>query len=487
MKKHWPIIVFIIIFFLIIAYKLIAHPTPFYDWDESLYVQTGKEMIEQKKFLMPVWQGTYWLDKPPLIPLIYGTIIKLSFSFPPEVTTRIFNLMVACFVLVLIYIFYQKIIKDPLLTTLVTAITALTPLFLQRSQTVNLDIFILLGWLGYILFFSNFWLSFFFLFIAIMAKSLIGFYPITIIFFYQLWQLFIKKNSWEKFKKIFLKMAVQALIMTLWFVAMFVVFGKQFWLQHIIESHFRRITSSIEFHFGERIFYITEALDQMGYFFWLAIAGGLIVFLKLLKEKLPGKELLISFYLIPWFIFLNLTKTKIFWYFLPAIPQFAFLSVAWIKQIKIKPIMIVFGILLVVILIFQSFIKQNVLATTYSKPEPYYYLSLYAKDKCQSLNVLMDKNSRESFATLERMGLLITTTKWWGSHPSMVYYFGKKVNYIFEESTFVSKIEFSPKGDCFVIDKQDKNLIQNTNLKNLKNFENLYLYKTSHPQGVIVL
>ena len=54
MKKHWPVIVFLSIFFVLIAGKLIFNPTPFFDWDESLYVQTGKEMIEQNKFLFSV-------------------------------------------------------------------------------------------------------------------------------------------------------------------------------------------------------------------------------------------------------------------------------------------------------------------------------------------------------------------------------------------------------------------------------------------------
>lgn len=87
MKKHLPVVVFLSIFFVLIAVKLILKPTPFFDWDESLYIQTGKEMIEQNKFLMPVWQGNYWLDKPPLIPLIYGLIAKLTFflrwKYPP--------------------------------------------------------------------------------------------------------------------------------------------------------------------------------------------------------------------------------------------------------------------------------------------------------------------------------------------------------------------------------------------------------------------
>src|SRR3990172_4643251 len=123
MKKHWPIIVFLSIYFVLIASKLISHPTPFFDWDESLYVQTGKEMIEQNKFLMPVWQGTYWLDKPPLVPLIYGLIAKLTFFTTPEISTRLFSLYISIIILSFVYIFYDRILKNRWLSTLTVAIT----------------------------------------------------------------------------------------------------------------------------------------------------------------------------------------------------------------------------------------------------------------------------------------------------------------------------------------------------------------------------
>src|SRR3990167_4295865 len=135
MKKHWPVTLFLIFFFLVIAYKIIFQPTPFYDWDESLYVQTGREMIEQKKFLMPVWQGTYWLDKPPLIPLLYGTIVKFSIISTPEITTRGFSLLISIVVLAFVYVFYNRILKNTFLSTLTVAITAFSPLFLQRARS----------------------------------------------------------------------------------------------------------------------------------------------------------------------------------------------------------------------------------------------------------------------------------------------------------------------------------------------------------------
>lgn len=451
MKKHWLIIVFLICYFSLISFKLISHPNPFFDWDESLYVQTGKEMIEQNKFLMPVWQGEYWLDKPPLIPLIFSLVAKLTFFAIPEITTRLFSLFISIVILAFVYVFYNRVFKDRWLSTLTVAITAFTPLFLQRTQTVNLDIFVLLGWLGYILFFDNFFAGFFFLFIAVMAKSLIGFYPVVLIFIYYLYRFIKKEVKLKEFKRILIKIFLQSFVLSWWYLAMLGVFGKAFFWQHIVESHFRRVTSSIEFHFGERTFYITLALQQMGHFFYLGIIGGTITLIGFLKNKISSKNVFYIFYLLFWFIFLNLTKTKIFWYFYPAIPQFAFLAVNSINAFNKKIFKIIFGIFLVILLFNQSY-KQNVLAITYSKPEPYYYLSLYAKDKCRSLDVLINKTGRQSFATLDKLGLLITTTKWWGEHPSMVYYFGKKINFYYYINDF--KKSFRNSG-CFVVDKND--------------------------------
>lgn len=470
MKKHWPVIVFLSIFFVLTANKLIFSPTPFFDWDESLYIQTGKEMIEQNKFLFPVWQGAYWMDKPPLIPLLYGFIAKFAFFSKPEITTRLFSLFVSIINLSFVYIFYDRVLKNRWLSTLTVVITAFTPLFLQRAQTVNLDIFVLLGWLGYILFFDNFFVSFIFLFISVMAKSLIGFYPIALIFVFYLYKIFKKEIKTSEFKKIIIKILIHGLILSTWYLLMFAFFGKAFFWQHIIESHFRRVTSSIEFHFGEKTYYITLALEQMGRFFYLGIIGGVAILFNFLKNKISSKNIFYSFYLLFWFVFLNLTKTKIFWYFYPSIPQFAFLSVFWIKEINKKVFRIILVIFLILTLFFKSY-KPNVLATIYSKPEQYYFLSLYAKNYCRSMNLLINKTSRESFATLDKMGLLITTTKWWGEHPSMVYYFGKKINFYYDTGSFDKILD--NKG-CFVFDEGDiVYLDKSTN--NIRQFGDYYL------------
>ena len=472
-KNNYPFVLFCFIYFSIIAFKVIFKPTPFFDWDESLYIQTGKEMLLNKYFLAPVWQGIPWLDKPPLVPFLYGLIMKIFFFIQPEISTRLFTLTVSIFLLFLIYKLYYRVLKETWTTALVTAATAVTPIFYQRVQVVNLDLYLLLGWVGFLVYFDNFLLSTFFLFIATMSKSLIGFYPVAIVLTYHFYLLVTKKENKRIFLKIIRKLIIQALICSLYFILMLILYKGQFFKQHIIESHFRRVTSSIEFHFGERIYYLTLAFQQFRYLAIIAPVGMIIIAIQFFTQKIDLKNLLYSLYLLPWYLFLNLTKTKIFWYFFSAAPQIALLSIypasIFRKNKKVYSLII----LTLAFIILWNISVNNLYQTVFSKNEDYYYLSVYAKNKCSDLSVLLNQENRNAFDTLEKMGLLITTTKWWGNHPSMVYYFGKRVNFFYDTESFDKKIGLKEKQACFVVEKEDYQL---KNLRLIKNFGTYLLY-----------
>ena len=79
LTRHWPVILYLSIFFVVIGVQIIFRPTPFYDWDESIYAQVGREMIRARS-LIPLWQGQFWLDKPPLAPLFYRLFQIISLN-----------------------------------------------------------------------------------------------------------------------------------------------------------------------------------------------------------------------------------------------------------------------------------------------------------------------------------------------------------------------------------------------------------------------
>ena len=56
-KEHTGIFLFLVILFSGVSIKLILFPTPFFDWDESIYATVGREMIQSKSFFVPLWQG----------------------------------------------------------------------------------------------------------------------------------------------------------------------------------------------------------------------------------------------------------------------------------------------------------------------------------------------------------------------------------------------------------------------------------------------
>lgn len=475
-KEHLLIILFLSFYFLVISFKLISYPTPFFDWDEAINAQVGREMI-QNKSLVPLWQGKVWLDKPPLILLFYGVVPKLFPFVAPEVSTRIVTLAVTIVVLFFIYAIYLKV--DRFLAFLTVVITSFIPFFLQRSQILNLDVFLLLGWLGYLLFMRNFYLSLLFLFISVQSKSLIGFYPLGIISIFYIYLLITKKITLDTFKKNIFKMIVQVGIVSIWYLLMFLFFSQAFWQQHIIETHFRRVMSSIESHFGKRTYYLDLIFEQFGWMAWGSFVGLGYVILKSFqnfKKNNDKNNILYSFFLFPWFIFLNLTKTKIFWYLYPAIPQFAFFTVYPLLLLhKFKPFLYLLGGAIVVFIFYNNFIKLDFFSTKYSGYYDHYYLAKYANDKCDKLLVLVGQDTRKDFATLEKMNLLIASSKWWGNHPSIVYYFGKKVDFYYNKDEFEKNIVNLQKRDCIAFAKDDLNF--EINKSEIKNFNSLFLIK----------
>jgi len=475
-KKNKLIFLYLISYVSIISYKIILHPWPFYDWDESIYIEVGREMVRHKS-LIPFWQGHIWLDKPPLVMFIYGWLNHFFFFIQPEIISRLFNLFLVFILLIFLYIFYKKISKSRYIALLTVILTSFTPLFVQKAYTVNMDVFLLLGWIGYVLFFESFILSTFFLSLSIFSKSLVGFYPIILYFIFYIYLLAVKEIKRKKFLKIIKKLLVQIFIFSLWYIAMTILFKGQFIKQHIIESHFRRITSSIEFHFGEKIFYITLLFKELGYFILLSILGFFSLLVLFFKRKIKPKQFLYANFLFPWFIFLNLTKTKIFWYLYPALSQFAFYSFYPLLLIKRKKFFKIALVFIFLAILFWGINKKSFLQVSFSKFDDYYKLAQSVKSNCNKLYFLPEKNHRQAMNNLEKMGLTITTTKWWGNHPSIVYYSEKPVVFIYNENKIRPLAKLN-KDICLGLKQEDMVLIGKKNkVKILDKFGGLFLLK----------
>lgn len=473
-KKHLPIIFYLLFFTVVFSLKIINNPAYFYDWDESIYAQVGSEMITQKSFLVPLWQGEFWLDKPPLAPLFYGIVMWVTPFALPEISTRLATLFLSVIALILIYKIYYSVLKESWATTLVVIMTSLTQIFLQRAQVLNVDIFLLIGWLGYLLYYKKFWISLIFLSLAVYSKSLIGFYPIAIIFAFQAYLFITGKIKLSDLKILFIRIFIQVIVLFSWHFYMTLNFGAQFIYQHFYESHLKRVTASIESHFGQRTFYIDLLPTQFGPYIFISLFGVMLLLIYFYLKKNDEEKTLRSLFLLPWFAFLNLTKTKIFWYAHPYMPQFAFLIVYPITLLRKVGLLYYAVIFIALFLILQqNFVKNTVLDDFYSSNEAHHDVAIFAKDRCEKLFVLVPPDARTAHQTLKEMNLLISTSHLWGNHPSMVYYYRKPVKFVYylDEAQNVLDKEVG----CMVAFPEDINLF--TNKIELLSQKHLKLFK----------
>ncbi len=475
-KTHYFIVAFLMFFFAITAYKFIAHPTPFYDWDESIYAQVGREMVQQKS-LVPLWQGQAWLDKPPLVPLAYG-IVESIIPVKPEISTRLFTLSLTVILFIFIYAFYFKLTKNKFIAVLTVVISSFTAIMLQRAQVLNVDIFLFIGWMGYMVFFENFWFSFFFLVIGVMSKSLLGFYPALGMLCILFGQIILKQKTFKQQKNKIIGIIAQILIVSSWFAIMVIRFKFPFIQAQFLDSQLKRVTSSIESHFGKRTFYIDLLFSQLGIFDYASLIGICLACYRFFKKKNIMEFGRLLFF-VPWFLFLNLTKTKINWYLYPVIPQFAFLAVYILVYLK-KQTRLLMALTLIIsgLVVYQNISHNRFFDAQYSNYDESYYAARYAKNNCKDLTVLVDKDTRTTHDTLQSMNLLIHTSKWWGNHPAIVYYSDENVNFVYSVSSMERDIQSIKPGRCFMIYTQDFPFLSaDKSLKISKTFSDFSIYK----------
>jgi hypothetical protein len=333
-------------------------------------------------------------------------------------------------------------------------------------------VFLLIGWLGFFLFYKKPIISTLVLFLSIQSKSLLGFYPLGVLFLFNFYLYFLKQINRQELIKKLKVILFQIMLLSLWYILMLVLFGKEFWQAHIIESHFRRVSASIESHFGQRTFYLDLLVEQLGIWLFPSIIGGLLIIWQFFKKQIKAKTVFLAFAFVPWFVFLNLTKTKISWYLYPVIPQFIFLAFYPLVLFKKRTIQVLLFILVITFILYNGVIKNQFFKTFYSNNDAHIQLSMSAKNLCNNLAVLVSPNARTTYKTLKDMGLTITTTNWWGEHPSMVYYFQKPVKFFYSKTNLGSEIS---QYQCVALSSEEK-LKPNRTIKKMISFDSMDLY-----------
>ena len=302
-NKIIVIAIFIFIFIGLIFRNLHLSSVPFYDWDEGMYAQIAKEIINNKS-IFTTFNGQVWLDKPPLVHIFIAGIFLLFGQ--SEFWARMGMIIFSFILLILTYKSAKKLYSiissskinptEELFASLIPMlILAASPVFMDRSALLNSDTAIAIGWMGYLLYQDQYWLKLFFLTLGVWSKSVLGLYPLCIDAGLTLFRkiIFYKpKKQRFNIQTIFsqgLKIFILLLLPSLWYIAGLLKYGQSFIYNHFQSQVLKRISVPIELHVGNKFYYISYLWEKMGLVNILFIIGYILFFInisiQIFKEK----------------------------------------------------------------------------------------------------------------------------------------------------------------------------------------------------------
>ncbi|GIW62795.1 MAG: hypothetical protein KatS3mg090_0621 [Patescibacteria group bacterium] len=428
---------------------------PFYDWDEGIYAQVGKEIIQNKN-IKTTFNGTVWLNKPPLLHLITAFALKLSKTYE-ETNARLVITVFSFLVILLTYKLTLKLTNNKLLSLLSTALLLSSKTYIERSSILNTDIIIGLSWIGYVYFIDKFWIKTFFLVLGVWSKSLVGFFPLV----YEIIN-FVHKNKKVTISKIRIFLAtvfIQVGIASLWYFYAYLNFGDYFLKAHFYDQIFKRVIKPIESHFGNNL-----GLLYYPYLFWndskiltlLSVTSIVTILYNLIHKlkkirfnfiklfyNLNQLELLVVFYL-PFLLLLTISKSKIYWYITFILPLLSITAVSILLKIKKK---IIYWLIFITVFLFSltSFLQQTIFYNhKVSTNERYVLAECVKEESAEKLAYLMKESERLNYRFLKENDLDTATTFIYGGSPSFVYYSNKKPDFYYEEKKFVKNYRNYP-------------------------------------------
>lgn len=471
-KKNYARFFFLILaaFFLLIFLTL--GKSYLYDWDEAIYAQVGREMILAKT-IFGLWNGNAWLEKPPLVPFVSA----LSYTFGHIIYRNIeFWFRLPSFLAFILYLYFiYKIIKFklPKKSDIYFASTILiilsSKLFFIRNLSLNTDIFLLVGWLGFYYYYQKgSVLQLPYLMIGVLSKSFLGFYPVLVVLAED---IILKKLSLKKIGQLLFF----SFLSSIWFLAAFLKFGHVFIKEHLLEHLFYRVIKPVELHYGGYFHYVKLIFRESPVLailslFALFYIGYLILFKK--KYNLLFIPLFLGI-----FVFISLSKTKLDWYIFPVIPVLALaLSVLFVDLsalLKIDERLLWFIAIVVMILIIYA--RGNILFKFHKeKPPEKVKLAEYIKNKCAKIDYLVDAEERKFYHVISAANVGISSTFRYGGSPAFRFYVEKKVNFYYDIAEFKSNALQS--GKCLVISKKDKELFPVDNYNLIYQSDNFLVY-----------
>jgi len=300
----------------VLFYKLGVSPLA--DWDEAIYAQISREILQRHSWIPLYWNFQPFFEKPPL--LMWTTALFFKVFGESELWARAASALSGVALCVLMFSFAKRL-RGSRAAWLTVTVLLTTTAFYDASRFGTTDIMLTLGMYvalvglfhieqGRLWGWYPFWIGFG---IAVMTKGpAVAPLCVTAVCVAIL-------NHWtrEKFKRQFaLGALVFCAIVLPWHLVMWVRCGNEFLGNYIGFNLFHRALHPIEGHHGGPRYYLlvlAERATPWVYFLPLA-------FLRAVKDR--RLQIPVIFTLVV-FISFTLARTKLHWYIVPIYPALA--------------------------------------------------------------------------------------------------------------------------------------------------------------------
>ncbi len=347
LKKVINIILFLLIIFDIYICFYHLGKAPLDNWDEAWYGEVTKQMLKSHNFIIPMWNGMPFFEKPPLymwLSAFFSIFLRLS-EFSIRFTSAVSGILILTGV---IYWVNKKFGIIPSIAAFATL--ALNNLFIWRVRSGNLDA--LTAFFVFISFFLILWKSkkrFVFLGLCFallyLTKGSFVFFPMSIFIIHEL--LFRRKMLLKDWLNYILLAFIAVVIPGIWLFIGYKMAGQLFVNSYLFNSDQGEIGFNLHNFKWDYVLYTYYSL-QRRYFYILIL--GLILMLRKLKQPVC---FLILIFPISLLIFLSFAEKSNNWYLVPITPFFSMIIAYALYEIIIflRNNILVKSLILIVILI----------------------------------------------------------------------------------------------------------------------------------------
>jgi 4-amino-4-deoxy-L-arabinose transferase-like glycosyltransferase len=303
-------------------------------WDEAIYAQVSKEMVQSGDWLTPHWSYSPWFEKPPLF--MWITALSYRIFGISEFAARLPAAISGLALLLLTY-FTARLAYDEKTGLLAAAILFTCYHFLSFSRFGTMDtmltLFIYLALYGYLRLNKDnqkwwylIWAS---CALALMVKGAGGIiapaaFILALAFDRRFTEAIQSSQFWQG-------VMLAVLVVAPWHILMSVWYGRAFIDEYIGYHVVSRSTRTLEGNASSYFYYIGKLVD--GFFPWSLLLPFVVIsaIRKHLKDQSRSWILLILCALV--FGLYTLVPTRRPWYIIPLYPALAILTAGFLKNI----------------------------------------------------------------------------------------------------------------------------------------------------------